>query len=197
MRIWLVLTGAAVLSACATGRDNAQSPVELPAASVQALRETDPVGTARADAADDPAIWRNSADPQRSIVLGTDKKAGLYSYGMDGKVRDFVPAGALNNVDLREVEVAKGNIVILVAASDRTDLIRPKIALFALDGSTGKLTGLGTRPVYPETRTSPAEAYGFCMGGGLAEGELARTYVVMKDGEVAETRLRQTSVGIV
>ena len=51
--------------------------------------------------ADDPAIWVNEADPAQSLILGTDKTAGLYAYGLDGAVRQFLPDGRLNNVDLR------------------------------------------------------------------------------------------------
>nr|WP_255352438.1 phytase [Novosphingobium sp. AAP83] len=155
-----------------------------PAIDITASGETAPVGTAAADAADDPAIWRNSANPAASLIVGTDKKAGLYVYGLDGKVRDFVAAGALNNVDLREVRPG----VIVVAASDRTDRAEPRIALFRLDGASGKLTTLGAQSFLPAGH-APAEAYGFCMGGALADGELARAYVVLKDGTVAESRL--------
>ncbi|MBL0965965.1 MAG: phytase, partial [Blastomonas sp.] len=48
----------------------------LPAVDVPASGETVPVGTANADAADDPAIWRNTANPSASLIVGTDKKAG-------------------------------------------------------------------------------------------------------------------------
>lgn len=170
------------LSACA----GVQAPPRpfYPAVHVMASDETAPVGTAAADAADDPAIWRNAANPAASLIVGTDKKAGLYVYGLDGKVRDFVAAGALNNVDLREVRSG----VIVVAASDRTDRAEPRIALFALDGATGKLTALGAQTFLPQGH-APAEAYGFCMGGALADGEMARAYVVLKDGTVAESRL--------
>lgn len=157
-----------------------------PAVDVMATGETAPVGSVNADAADDPAIWRNAADPAASLILGTDKKAGLYVYGLDGKVRDFVAAGALNNVDLREVRPG----FVLVGASDRSDLAEPKIALFRLDGATGKLSALGALS-FLDTGHAPAEAYGFCMGKGLALGELARAYVVLKDGTVAESVLSE------
>jgi myo-inositol-hexaphosphate 3-phosphohydrolase len=32
------------------------------------------------DAADDPAIWRNPADPAGARILGTNKKQGLLVY---------------------------------------------------------------------------------------------------------------------
>ena len=176
-----------LLGACTTAPGGAAKP-HLPAADVPALAETAPVGTAHTDAADDPAIWRNAADPAASLIVATDKKAGLYVYGLDGKVRDFVTAGALNNTDLRTVRMANGTSRILVGASDRTDKAEPRIALFTLDGASAKLSELGSDTFLPAGH-APAEAYGFCMGGPLAAGELARAYVVLKDGTVDESRL--------
>ena len=80
---------------------------------VQARGETAAVETLNADAADDPAIWRNPADPARSLIVATDKRAGLHVYGLDGTDRSFVPAGRVNNVDLRD----SGKAGIIVAAS--------------------------------------------------------------------------------
>lgn len=172
------------LSACASVAEFPRP--YYPAVDVAATGETEPVGSTNADAADDPAIWRNAADPAASLIVGTDKKAGLYVYGLDGKVRDFVAAGALNNVDLREVRPG----FVLVAASDRTDVAEPKITLFRLDGATGKLTSLGARN-FLGAGHAPVEAYGFCMAKALAASELARAYVVLKDGTVAESALEE------
>ena len=183
------LLPALLLSACATTGTAPEAPrPRYPATDIPAEGETMPVGTGNTDAADDPAIWRNAANPAASLILGTDKKAGLYVYGLDGAVKDFSPAGALNNADLREVRMADGSSRILVGASDRTDRAEPRIALFGLDGATGKLSVLGTESFLPAGH-APAEAYGFCMGAPLVAGELARAYVVLKDGTVAESRL--------
>jgi len=176
---------ASGLAGCATAGSTAG--MSLPAVEVFARGETAPVGTANADAADDPAIWRNAADPSRSLVLGTDKKAGLYVYGLDGAVRDFAPAGALNNVDVREL--ADGRVI--VAASDRADEAVPKIALFTLDTATGKLTSAGIADLAIDGVPASGEAYGFCMGAPLAPGELARGYVVLKQGRVLEASIRE------
>lgn len=176
------LIPALALAACA-GVQPLPRPV-YPAVDLAAVGETTPVGSVNADAADDPAIWRNTANPAASLILGTDKKAGLYVYGLDGKVRDFVAAGALNNIDLREVRPG----FVLVGASDRSDLAEPKIALFRVEGATGKLTALGAL-AFLAAGHAPAEAYGFCMGKGLTIDEVARAYVVLKDGTVAESAL--------
>ncbi|WP_260925889.1 phytase [Novosphingobium sp. 9] len=189
-----LLPAVLLLGGCAT--TGALPAPRYPAADVAATIETRPVGTPNADAADDPAIWRNPTDPAKSLILGTDKKAGLYVYGLDGAVHDFIAAGALNNVDLRTVRRADGSNLILAAASDRTDKANPRVALFALDGLRAKLTALGSEPFLPASR-APAEAYGFCMGSALAPDELARVYVVLKSGEVAESRLVEKAGRIV
>ena len=120
MRKTIVLTGLGLmpfgLSGCsATDPAPAASPVAT--ASVQARGETQAVGTANADAADDPAIWRNAANPAASLIVATDKKAGLYVYGLDGKVRSFVAAGRVNNVDLIDMGPAGGSIGVAGGAA--------------------------------------------------------------------------------
>lgn len=150
-----------------------------PAVEVTATAETDPVGTANADAADDPAIWRNAADPAASLIVATDKKAGLYVYDLNGKVRHFLAGGLLNNVDL--FELADGTVI--VGASDRTDPANAKIALFTLDTARGALTRIDTIAV------GPGEGYGFCMGPGR-DGADAMLYSPVKDGSLHGQALR-------
>lgn len=137
---------------------------------VTAKGETAPVQTGDDDAADDPAIWRNAADPAASLIVGTDKKAGLYVYGLDGAIRDFLDAGRVNNVDLAEFQ---GRVI--VAASDRNDEANAKVALFSLDTATVRLTALGTVPA------GRGEAYGFCF---QREGEALNGFIVLKDGTI-------------
>lgn len=150
-----------------------------PTASVQARGETTAVATANADAADDPAIWRNPADPAASLIVGTDKKAGLYVYGLDGKVKSFLDAGRVNNVDLRDM----GPLGIIVAASDRIDKLNPKLALFRLDPATATLTPLGKVPV------GKGEAYGVCL---YRVGDTLTAFNVIKDGTINQVELNLT-----
>ena len=171
--------GLLTLAGCAAGEAEVPVAVRIanatPAVSVTARGETTPVGTANADAADDPAIWRNAADPTRSLIVGTDKKAGLYVYGLDGKTRDFLDAGRVNNVDLKDGVAIGGAAGILVAASDRNDIANARIALFRLDPVTAKLTAIG------KVDGGRGEAYGICLGrdeAGLS------AFIVLKDGTV-------------
>ncbi|MBX7483120.1 phytase [Qipengyuania qiaonensis] len=144
-----------------------------PAVPVFAVAETVPVVTANEDAADDPAIWRNAASPAHSLIVATDKKAGLYVYGLDGKVKSFSEHPALNNVDL----VDMGDAGVIVFASDRSDLVNSKVVLYRLDTVSGTLTELG------RVATGPGEGYGIC---GTRRGDTLIVYTAAKSGRIAE-----------
>ena len=137
---------------------------------VTARVETTPVA-ASGDAADDPAIWHNPADPAASLIIGTDKKAGLYVYDMAGKVVDFAPIGRMNNVDLRDGYMLDGKPVVLVTASDRT---RKAVAIFRLDTQARKLVDIADG-VQPSGLSDP---YGLCMYKSRKSG---RHYVIVSD----------------
>jgi 3-phytase len=140
----------------------------LPPVPVTATGETAPVGTGRADAADDPAIWVDPANPNRALIIATDKKAGIHVYDLAGKDIAFIKGGLVNNVDVA------GNIV---AASDRNDGINAHIALFRLDPATAALTSLGRAPA------GTGEAYGFCLQK-TAPGAPLTAALIIKDGTV-------------
>ena len=161
--------GALALAACA-------APQGLPPVSVYALGETVPVGTVNEDAADDPAIWRNAANPAASLIVATDKKAGLYVYGLDGAIRSFVDSGRVNNVDL--VDTAAHGVIVV--ASDRNDLLNAALQVYRLDTETATLEPLGTGP------GGAGEGYGLCLG--YREGVL-RAYSVLKEGRTHEVRI--------
>jgi 3-phytase len=130
------------------------------------------------DAADDPAIWANPQDPAKSLVVATDKKAGLYLYDMQGKVVQFLPVGKMNNVDLREDFELGGEKIVLVAASNRTD---KSIGLYRLDTQKRELIDIadGMQP------TGLGDPYGVCMYRSPKD---QRTYVFVNGDD---TRKRQ------
>jgi 3-phytase len=169
------LIALALLAGCAA---RATRPVFSPAptATVTARGETAAVGTANADAADDPAIWRNPTDPAASLIVGTDKKAGLYVYDLAGRQRSFVDAGRVNNVDLRDM----GPAGIIVAASDRNDPLNGKAALFRLDPASATLAPLGT------VSAGAGEAYGICL---YRDGAALWAFNVLKDGTIRQLAL--------
>lgn len=144
---------------------------------VPAAAETVAVGTTRADAADDPEIWVDPTDPTRAVILGTDKQAGLYAYGLDGQVLSFIPDGRLNNVDLRGGFATPWGERVLVAASDRG---RMGAALYLMHPSTFELTPWGVAPL------DLSEPYGLCMG---RRGDDVLIFVNSTDGQVRQVRV--------
>jgi len=144
---------------------------------VTAPVETVPV-TSFGDAADDPAIWPHPTQPARSLVVATDKQAGLYVYDMQGQQRDFAADGKMNNVDLRDGFLLDGKPITLVVASDRT---RKAIALYRLDGERAKLENIASGP----QPTGLDDPYGLCMYRSARTGD---TYVFINGDD---TRMRQ------
>lgn len=170
---------AALLGGCAT-----PSITGNPAVEVLALAETAPVGTTNQDAADDPAIWRSAADPAASLIVATDKKAGLHVYDLSGAEKSFLAAPGLNNVDL--VELADGTV--LVAASDRSDLARAQVFLARLDPADGRLEAL------ERVAIGAGEGYGICLGDTASDGTI-ELFSPVKQGTVYRTALRRGADG--
>ncbi|UIJ45958.1 phytase [Sphingomonas cannabina] len=174
------LLTALLLSGCAATPKPQAMVSPLPTASVVPFAQTDAVASLQ-DAADDPAIWHNAADPAASLIVATDKKAGLNVYGLDGKLRSNLAAGRVNNVDLRETPAG-----VIVAASDRNTIGDSRLALFRLDTRTATLTPLARVPV------ATAEAYGLCMY--QAKNGLY-AFVVGKDGAIIQLRIAADGSG--
>ena len=171
MRQVLRTAGLAALSAILlAGATQAQT------ASVPARGRTVPVGTVADDAADDPAIWRDPRNPERSLIVGTDKKAGLHVYRLSGESVHFTPAGRVNNVDLVDLG-ARG---VVVVASDRNDPTRALLKVYRLDTRRGALQPLG------QAEGGAGEAYGVCLA---VINRQVHAFSVLKDGQVEQVRL--------
>lgn len=164
----LFAAGGLLLGGCAPSA----APV-----SVLAAAETTPVASPD-DAADDPAIWV-APDPAKSLIVATDKKAGLLVYGLDGVARSGLALGRINNVDLRMVTIG-GKSVVLAAGTNRTD---STLALARLDPETGTLTadpGSGIA-------LGLEEPYGLCLYKS-GDGRLF-VFATDKDGDVAQLEI--------
>lgn len=139
-----------LLAACVSDEP---APPPPDAVSVFPLLETAPVSS-NGDAADDPAIWVNTRNPEASRVIGTDKDFGIEVYDLDGRRLQRIAAGRTNNVDLRYFDDS-ARWSALAAASNRTT---NSISLFLIN-RTGELTRL----VNSEIATGLTEPYGLCM----------------------------------
>jgi 3-phytase len=170
MRVVAAALGLILLSGCTT------APKGLALVAVPAVAETVPVGTSNRDAADDPSIWRNGTDPSASLIVATDKNAGLYVYGLDGRVRSFHNAGLVNNVDLLDM----GDAGVIVVASDRNDIANAQLQIFRLNTQTAALDLLGKIAV------ASGEAYGLCLRRSDTD---IIAFSILKDGTIHESHI--------
>jgi 3-phytase len=168
----------------APGQD---APTAAPSklALVQPTMETETVDH-DGDAADDPAIWVDPADPARSAIIATDKKGGLLVYDLSGKRLQFLPDGKMNNVDLREGFWLNGQTVTLIAASDRT---HKAIALYTIDPQTRQLASVADGV----QATGLSDPYGLCMYRDRAGGTFV--FISDPDGLVRQWKLIATKAG--
>ena len=154
----LIATSVVALSACAMTEDRGPQGIFAPGdparpvmAAVETVVTTDP----EVDA-DDPALWADPRDPSRAVMFGTDKSDGLYVHNMDGSVRQFLPSGPVNNVDLRiDFPTSAGERVLVAASNDAPGANGVNLYLF--DPATLTTSDYGFLP-------TTYEPYGFCMG---------------------------------
>ncbi|UJS04360.1 phytase [Cylindrospermopsis raciborskii] len=85
----------------------------------------------RADA-DDPAIYVNSQDPSKSIILTAVKNAGLRVYDLTGKLLQEINPGSIryNNIDLQYGFTLGGEKIDIAVASDRQN---DKLVIFKIN----------------------------------------------------------------
>lgn len=150
--------------------DAGEVPVVFAALETTAVETTD-------DAADDPAIWVNPVDPSASLVLGTDKKAGVAVYRLDGSLKQFLPIGLPNNIDLRQGVSIKHWHGDLAIASNRQD---DTISIMSIDAD-----GIRLMAEFPSVLPEP---YGACLG--IVE-TAAIVFVTYKTGEVLAHQLNE------
>jgi len=192
-------------------RTGADSATATPAASVATALPLSPdtlnpvviTDTLPGDS-DDPAIWINTADPARSLVLGTDKgdtTGGVYVFDLAGRIdrrRSVTPLRRMNNVDLAyRVEVA-GRPTDIAVATERN---RMAIRVFALPemraidgGGVPVFEGDTTRaPMGVALYRRPRDGAVFAIVGGKSgptEGYLLQYRLTFTDGKATATKVR-------
>ncbi|MFS8100198.1 phytase [Lentzea alba] len=156
----------------------AATPVITPTVITQTFEEP-------ADA-DDPAIWVNPRNTERSVVLGTLKEGGLAAFDLNGRTIGVYPApqpptpdakpGRYNNVDVL------GNLAFV---SDRG---RDRIRVFQVDERGAKdVTNPATKPVFSKTEAEVDEQHTVY---GLAAGSINGKDVVVT------SRRSETSIAL-
>lgn len=120
--------------------------------------ETNPViATTEDDAADDPAVWIHPSDPSKSMIVGTNKKAGVMMYSLAGEEIYFYSVGNANNIDVRyNFQFGNGSKGDIIACSER---IHNKIVVLKVNPDDGSLTEISGDRLMSDI----LEVYGFCL----------------------------------
>lgn len=85
---------------------------------------------------DDPAIWINSKDATKSIIIGTDKDTdgGIYAYDLDGKIiKKSIVLKRPNNVDIAYGILINGKKTDIAVTTERET---NKLRIFSLPDLT-------------------------------------------------------------
>ncbi len=145
--------------------------------------ETEPVTSKYGeDAADDPAIWVHPSEADKSIVIGTNKKAGLCVYNLQGDEMYFYPVGRVNNVDVRyNFRFDDNSKIDIVGASNRS---KNSIIVMGIDPDSGELTEVAVK----EFPSKVDEVYGFCLYFDPAS-EKHYAFVNGKEGQIEQWEL--------
>jgi 3-phytase len=83
---------------------------------------------------DDPAVWINSSDPSKSLVIGTDKNqdGGLYVFNLEGKIQEDKTVHGLqrpDNVDIQYGLMLNGKPADIAVVTER---LTQKIRVYTL-----------------------------------------------------------------
>ncbi|MFD3621378.1 phytase [Streptomyces sp. NPDC058676] len=174
----------------------ADLPVVTATGETAALHDDEAGGNSDAD---DPAIWRNPADPGHSLVIATAKEGGLRVYGLDARLVQSLPApqppaeddapGRFNNVDLVSgLRTSAGRADVAVVSDRGGDRLR----VYRVDPSRpgGPLTDVtdpAAAPVFSADQTEINDqrtAYGLATWTDRTTG---RAYALVSQRE--RTRL--------
>jgi len=171
-----------ILSSCGQLLNRNGEP--YPCAEVSATAETEAVYSTE-DAADDPAIWIHPTEPSKSLIIGTNKKAGLEVYTLNGKRIFFAQLGRVNNVDIRYDFPLGNQMIDIVAASNRSF---NTISIYQISDDSLVLKEITARTI----TSGLEEVYGFCLYKSATTGKFY-AFVNSKNGNVEQWELFATA----
>ncbi len=148
--------------------------------------ETPPVkSTEGADAADDPAIWINSDDASKSLIIGTNKKMGLHVYAITGNEKQFIEVGKINNAEVGYNLEFNGEKFDFIAGTNRTS---QTVDVFKINKQTLTLE----KEALCKIASNVDDVYGFCTFYDKTK-DTHYLYVNGKNGNIEQWQLMTDS----
>lgn len=132
----------------------------------------------------DIAIWIHPTDVRQSVVIGTDRSAGLLLYGLDGQQLSSAFPGHMNSVDLRYNFRLDGGAISLIGATNQFD---NTLALYTIDPI---LRTLQPVPTLPPTLLTGTNVLGLSMYRSNANGSYY-AFVTDTDGGIQQWGLAE------
>lgn len=144
--------------------------------------------------ADDPAIWIHPTDAARSVIIGTDKDAGIFVWDMNGNELQRIPQGTnTNNVDVRYQMKLGGQLADIVAANLRD---AGKLAVFKVNPnySNGNvLTQIADKN--SANNAIQKDSYGFALYRRPSDGSMYVFERPKGGGKVRQYRIEDDGTG--
>ena len=171
--VWLAGTLVAGLLVSGTVPSSAGTADVTATASVETT-PSDKTG----DSVDDMAIWVDTADPTRSVVIGADHSAHTIDvYDLSGARLQHLDLGDANNVDVRTGFSLGGETISLVGAGGRG------MSFYRLDPAGRRLSDIGARR-WADVGSEAA----FCLYRSAVSGRFY-AFAVASDGDVTQYEL--------
>jgi 3-phytase len=144
------------------------------------------------DISDDAAIWVDSANPRRSVVIADNKDeadGGIGVFDMNGKLIQFRREGEIGNVDLRTGFPVGPSTVVLVGANNRST---NTLALWTLSTKTRHLSRVDGRSI-----KTTALNYGFCLYHSKISGKFYAFVTPEDKGFIQQYELLPRASGVI
>lgn len=113
---------------------------------VQPAMQTDSV-SGTGDVADSAVVWLHPTDRSKSLILAGTKNedGGLHVWDMDGTTElEFLAVGAVNSIDVRYGFPYGGELIDLIALTNRTD---QEVQFFTVDNVTREVSQIGSHSI--------------------------------------------------
>jgi 3-phytase len=172
-RLALIATLALVFGGVARGA--APTPTLIPSSA-----ETVPVASS-GDAADDPTIWVNDADPAESRIIANDKKGALNMYRLDGTLVTSLNTGTFwGNSDVSGDVLAVARSGVKLYAVTETSLNR--VGSITTSGE-GLCLYQSPTDLYVFTVTRSGLVRQFKLNASSSGGTLVRSFSISSEAE--------------
>ncbi|MFQ5650604.1 MAG: phytase [bacterium] len=171
-------TAVGLVAVTFTFNDSARAAIVDPAISTNPTTGT----------ADDPALWIHPTNSARSIIIGTDKVAGIFVWDLNGTELQHIEQGTQsNNVEVKTGVVFAGERVDIVAANLRG---AGKLAVFKVNPDyTGSDVLVQIADMNSENNDIQADSYGFGLYRRPADGALFVFERPKNEGAIRQYRI--------